>query len=170
MTETLRHDHEAPPSLDPRWLDYRDEFWTRVDVRSPDECWEWRGGRSGGYGKVTYRGLHQRAHRLAYHYAVGDIASPRLCVCHSCDNRLCCNPRHFFLGTRAQNQADMANKGRASKPPQFGEENGHAKLTEASVLEARSSTLPSSVLARRFGVAAQTVDRARRRISWRHLP
>lgn len=88
-------------------------FWSRVDKRGPDECWEWRGARNeNGYGWLnTVASPSMLANRVAYHFATGIDPGPLL-VCHSCDNPPCCNPRHLWLGTHSDNMADMHAKGR----------------------------------------------------------
>jgi hypothetical protein len=48
---------------------------------------------------------------MAWELAYGPIP-PGLHVLHRCDNKPCCNPAHLFLGTKADNHADMMTKGR----------------------------------------------------------
>lgn len=85
-----------------------EKFWNKVDQRCPMDCWEWKGGVSGnGYGNFN----NIRSHRFAYEYRNGAIPEG-MYVCHHCDNKLCCNPNHLFLGTALDNMKDKINKGR----------------------------------------------------------
>jgi hypothetical protein len=76
------------------------------------ECVLWAGHKDrNGYGVTKVRGMNFFAHRLAYEEAHGAIPEG-LCCLHKCDNPPCCNPNHLFLGTQADNMADMMRKGR----------------------------------------------------------
>lgn len=108
---------------------YIKRFWSKVDVRGPDECWLWTAGLArGGYGKFGAAGRHFQAHRLALFLSKGVDFTP-LCACHSCDIRYaindrtyrkCCNPAHLFPATGGDNQRDKKAKGRAAKGDQNG--------------------------------------------------
>jgi hypothetical protein len=90
-------------------------FESKYQRGAPDECWEWLACRNPqGYGKIwaIIEGRHEQlAHRLAYRLEYGDIPDD-LCVCHSCDNPPCVNPRHLWLGTVTDNGRDCDDKGR----------------------------------------------------------
>lgn len=94
-----------------------DRFWSWVDRRGPDECWEWRGTRHvRGYGHFSRDGRKFRAHRVAWELERGPIPEGMV-VSHWCDNPPCVNPAHLMLTTQRINTIDAVNKGRISPRP-----------------------------------------------------
>jgi len=142
-------------------------FWEKVGKRGPNDCWEWKAGYfHDGCGQVRVDGKTLKASRVSYTLAKGEIPDG-LCVCHQCDNPACVNPAHLWLGTRAENNADMMAKGRCGAPK--GEATGNAKLTEELVRLIRSTDEHALSIAKRLGVSWSLVYMVRRRTIWRHI-
>lgn len=80
-------------------------FWSKVDIRSDDECWEWTGTVSAGTGRFNpYKtGLSAQAHRTAFLLTQGEIPSDKR-VRHSCHNPICCNPNHLVLSSDVEDR------------------------------------------------------------------
>jgi hypothetical protein len=144
------------------------DFWSRVKVGDPSECWPWlRSASPSGYGKVFYGGKDWRSHRLAFFLKNGFAAE---FVCHRCDNRLCCNPDHLFAGNPRVNSLDMKLKGRAAK--QKGEQHGMSRFTEAEILEIKKGVLSgvSKIeLANRFKTTRDYIGQIARGKRWGHV-
>ena len=86
-------------------------FFDKVDMT--ESCWLWKAGLRGktGYGAFKLNGKVVDAHRVSYQINIGEIPDG-MYVCHSCDNRLCVNPNHLFLGSAKANWKDGFDKGR----------------------------------------------------------
>jgi hypothetical protein len=80
-------------------------------------CWNWTGQINNyGYAMVSFNTPNKRrttttAHRASYQTFVGPVQWDQV-VCHRCDNPLCINPDHLFIGTQLENMEDMVAKGR----------------------------------------------------------
>lgn len=92
--------------------DVQSRFWQRVNVRGKNECWEWTGTRSNGYGSIRVSGKTRKATHVSWEIANGKPFPKGMLACHRCDNPPCVNPAHLFVGTLADNARDMVEKGR----------------------------------------------------------
>lgn len=131
---------------------WRDSGPTRIFNRitkSRRGCWLYTGGISAsGYGIVSVNNKSVAVHRLSYELRVAPI--PRgLCVLHRCDVKHCINPKHLFLGTRGDNNADRKQKGRNAD--RRGEKNTQAKLTPDGVERIRRSYATGKFSQRELG-------------------
>jgi hypothetical protein len=148
----------------------RARFWAKVDRGATDVCWAWGACLDHkGYGMFRLRNRMPHAHRIAWMLTRGAIPDG-LQVLHKCDNRVCCNPAHLFLGTNAQNVADRVAKGRSNRPR--GTRNPKAKLDELGVREIRRRLLAGdarSAIARAHGVSKRTVWSIHKGETWRHV-
>jgi len=160
-----------------------ESFWARVQIRQPDECWEWQGAKtSSGYGNLSWHGIHVQAHRVAYYLTnrgiklatsfrqPGVAKSYRRFVLHRCDNRPCCNPAHLFLGSMRTNQLDAYSKGRKLQPRS---KHVNAKLTATQVREIRDRydrgedlQIP---LAKEFDVSQRVISQIIRRETYKDV-
>lgn len=144
-----------------------DRFLDRVK-KHPNGCILWTGFiNSKGYGNFQCFGSKTTiaAHRAAYEMFVGPIIAG-LFVCHRCDNPICVNPTHLFLGTHKDNMADMVQKRRIPS----GSRSFKAKLTWDKVAEIRrrhAAGEAQNALAREFGVHATTVGAFITGTGWR---
>jgi hypothetical protein len=103
-------------------------FWSLLTVNGACREWHATEWRQNGYARVRWDRESVFVHRLAWRYAFGSIPDG-LKVLHHCDNRICCEPSHLFLGTHADNAADRDRK-RRWRP--------HGPLTEEDVQVIRS--------------------------------
>ena len=137
-------------------------FWSRI--RKTNDCWHWTGATAGGYGQIVNCKIKTPAHRFSWELHFGQIPDG-LFVCHHCDNKLCVNPDHLFLGTASDNMQDMIQKyGHPKQNASY-----HTRLTETKVRFIRRSNVTSPVLAKLYGVTAEAIQNARRRKTWRHI-
>ncbi len=148
-----------------------ERFQKRINVKTPAECWEWTASRNnrGWHGQWrAASGKIELTHRAAWRLMVGEIPAG-LFVLHKCDNPLCCNPSHLFLGTQSDNMKDMWGKGRARPGKRMGETHGNSKVTADLVRDIRSSKESGVELAKRLSISPTTICDIRKRRTWRHI-
>lgn len=129
-----------------------DRFLSKIS-KSDTGCWLWKAAlKANGYGTFRMQDGMRYAHRVSYEMFKGPVPD-RMYVCHSCDVRNCVNPDHLWLGTAAENQQDMAAKGRTKSPAK--------RLSDETVSLIRASCMNAThkEVASQFGVTRSYVTR-----------
>lgn len=128
-------------------------------VVKTERCWLWDGATSNrGYPQIHVDRRTQLVHRVLWELTNGPIPEG-MKLCHKCDQPLCVRPECHFVGTQADNLADMRMKGRHANPPI------RIKVSDAGVLDIRISTEPARVLVKRYGVSREQIRKIRNRSS-----
>lgn len=149
-------------------------FWSKVDIKCIDECWEWKGPKDkNGYGSAQlYQGERLKPHRIAFIISGGSFTEEKKFTCHSCDNPACCNPAHLWCGSPADNARDRENKGRGAD--WRGENGSGAILTNEKVFEIRRLCQEKKLVQREigvmYGITQSHVSSINTRRTWTHLP
>jgi hypothetical protein len=151
---------------------YEKRFWSKV--KKTDNCWLWMGttslnrSRAGQLcGKFFASVGKLRFWKAANYswYLHNGVNLGGLHVLHTCDNALCVNPDHLFLGTHQDNMDDKVAKGRQAR----GEGHGRARLTEDDIRAMRSSGLSESRVAKKWRISPSHAHRIMTRERWAHV-
>lgn len=162
-----------------------ERFWSKVDIRGSDDCWEWKSGkRKGkGYGAFLFNGKNELAHRIAWILAFDGVPEG-IYVLHRCDNPGCVNPKHLFLGTHQDNMEDMVAKNRQASGDRQGlsadptkaargERHGRATITEDQAKAIKSygwQGCRASNISIFMDIDQQVVSKILRGRTWKHIP
>ena len=134
-----------------------------------DGCWDWKGKSEKGYAKMTCRkalgaNLGHRASWIIHHGKIPEALS----VLHRCDNPICTNPEHLWLGTNEDNVNDMLSK---SRNP-IGSKVGTAKLSEENVISIKKDLahgVECIAIARKYHVTPQAIHLIKNGKNWKHV-
>lgn len=138
---------------------------TRIVLNPETGCWLWERARTPfGHGIIRLFGKNIVASRLSYEAFIGQIPKG-MYVLHKCDIPACVRPEHLFLGTKADNSADMVSKGRAHR----GEDRPESVLTSDLVRQIFIASGSQASIAQNFGVCQTTVSVIKRRVQWKHI-
>ena len=154
------------PDMTKEWIS---NFWDRVDIKGENDCWPWKLSLVDGYGQFNMNGKSYRSNRISLF-----IETKTQCEVarHTCDNRICCNPKHLEWGSVEDNVSDRIKRGRSRYVPQIGEQVHTAKLKEQDVIDIRNKLklgARRSVLVKEYFVSDSCIDNIATRKSWKHI-
>lgn len=162
---------------DRKWRTDGQKIYKRIEIR-PNGCWEWQGSVSAQYGYARVGEKTYRVNRLSWMLANNREVREGYCICHTCDNPICINPKHLWEGTRSENMRDMGRKGRNSlqrypELQKYGEDSHLAKLKASDVQKIRalvaSGEHTQKEIGKIYGICQQHVSDLIRRRRWAHV-
>lgn len=117
-----------------------------------------------GYALIKYKRSTIGAHRISWMVHNGHIPE-NICVLHKCDNPLCINPDHLFLGTYQDNTNDMIEKNRNN----FTGAKVHNDEVVKKAIEMRSKGMTHKHIAEILGISMSSLNSFFRRTSCKEL-
>ena len=167
-----------------RYKNLQDKIKDNIVVDSITGCWNWIHAKfTNGYGCIVWENRTYSTHRAAYIAWKGKIKKG-LYVCHSCDNKGCCNPKHLWVGTVQDNMRDRNNKNRQAfgdrngtrthpEKRKYAEDNSKSKVTADQVRNIRSryrlGRSTTKELSEHYGLCVEQIRRIIRKEYWRNI-
>ena len=138
-------------------------YFEKYVIRHDDisKCWGWKGKLLSKRGFLQFEGKSMQAHRASWLINGGKFEIGKV-VCHKCDNEICSNPNHLFLGSSSENTIDMVTKKRRD----------NIKLTPDNVREIRELIrlkMRGTEIAKRFNLSPMSVSDIKLRKTWWHV-
>ena len=140
-----------------------DRFKELAIMNEGQSCWGWRGDvDAAGYGHIS----KYTAYRISYELFKGKIKKG-MHVLHKCDNRICANPEHLYLGSHHDNMMDMVRRRRY----EYGERHHNSKLNDAKVIEIRRliGIKTQKEIAHIFNVDPSLITGIKSKRYWSHI-
>lgn len=146
------------------------EKFEKIVIKT-ETCWGWKNKVTSS--RYTTIGIGKNkwvsGHRLSWIINYGDIPKDKY-VLHKCDNKVCTNPDHLFLGSAYDNSMDMLKKNRCN--PMKGPKHPYAKLSVENIKEIKNMKrqgLMQSEIARIFKVSSSTILDILKGRTWKHI-
>lgn len=156
---------------------FEQKFFDKVHPEPMTGCWLWSGATTTmGYGVMSVGNfldgtlIKKYAHRFSWEFHNGEmLPSSDHVVCHTCDMPCCVNPDHLFVGTRTDNNKDMARKKRSA----WGTRNPRAVLTEKTAAEVKRLLLIGDMtqqeIADEYGTSREVISAIKQGLNWRYV-
>jgi hypothetical protein len=134
------------------------DIWSKIDIGDENQCWNWLRGTRNGYGHFcsNYQGFY--AHRVVWELFNNKEApkGKQFHVMHSCNNKLCCNPKHLSIGTASKNTKDAVDDGLSY---------GNTRYSDEIIRKIRNDNRSQLKIAADYGISQSHISRIKRKQS-----